>query len=187
MLITILVICMAGTTFAAVTFTFAPLPDGATPTALNAYMTSVYGSSVTAQSAYVFSGDGFGADSYLTTRPNPGYMDIWFVDPISSVYFEGYVFEATSGADLRYTALDQNNQTVDTAAWDPGSGAGGSYSSGLFSAPVYHLRFSNSGIHDIGIDNLRVEKSQAVPAPGAIALGSFGMLLVNWLKKRKKI
>ena len=183
---TILVICLSITAQAnaAYTFTFDPLSTGASNAAINNYMSTVYGSQVTTQSAHVYTGDGFNNTQYLTTKPSPGYIDIWFTQPISSMSFQGYVFEATPGADFSYSAFDASNNLVDSASWNPGTGGQGSYSSGAYGSPVTHLRFSNSGMHDIGIDNL-VVTGKAIPAPGAMLLGSIGIAFTGWLRRRR--
>ena len=183
-------VCITGTTYANATYTFDfnPLSNGASPSTLNAYMTGIYGSTVTAQSAYVFSGDGFGTTAYITTRPTPGSMDIWFTNPISSVSFDGYVFEATPGADLNYKAFDSGGNIVDASALNPGTDGQGSYSSGLYATSVYYLEFSNEGAHDIGVDNIQVTSaSNGVPVPGSMTLSAIGLAVVNWMRKRKTI
>ena len=59
--------------------------------------------------AQVHSGDGFGSDQYLWTRPQllgAGDILIGMVVPTTSVSFDGYIFDATSDADFTFTAYN---------------------------------------------------------------------------------
>ena len=187
-LIAAIVMCMAGISQAAVTsytFDFDSLPYLASSGAIGNYMSDIYGSEIKVNNAYISKDPRFNSTGHMSTSFR-GYMDIWFERPITQASFDGYVFDATRGADFSYKAYDKNDQMVDSRAWYVRDGVGFTYSSDLYKTPVYHLRLSDSGIHDIGVDNF-TGYSNGVPVPGALMLGSIGMAVVNWFRRRKII
>jgi hypothetical protein len=192
----LLVASAAGWTQGApISFTFddGGLADGDGDIRLSLYMSSLYPPLVLVNGAEVHSGDGFGSDHYLWTRPRllgAGNILLGMVVPTTSVSFDGYIFDATSDADFTFTAYDLMGHTIYQQSWNTGSGTGFSFSTGPFSEPVYALNFSNSGQHDIGIDNLTLEPVDAappVPAPGAALLAAIGAALVRSLRRRRAL
>jgi len=165
-----------------VTFDFNPLvPVLHGDTAISNYMTNVYGSSVTTNGARVGLDLGFGMDPYIFTDIlTGGDFDIWFNDvPVKALQFQGHVFRATRGADFRLKAWSGGSVVFNEAYF----GGEGTFNTPwiVFSDPVDHLRFSNSRVHDVGIDDLQVEP---VPAPAAVVLGAIGLGLVAWMNRR---
>jgi hypothetical protein len=163
------------------------LASGSGDIGVSLYMSQKAGSPVIVNGAEAHSGSGFGDDLYLWTRfqvINPGNIRIFLTEPVNYVSFDGYVFDATGGADFTFTAYDQNGDVVHQASWNAGVGGIGSYETGMLPTYVYQLNFSDHGRHDIGIDNLRLA---TIPAPAALMLGSLGMGLVGYLRRRKAL
>ncbi|MBI3834971.1 MAG: hypothetical protein HY287_11635 [Planctomycetes bacterium] len=152
------------------------------PNAISNYMTSLYGSTVNVQHTRTISdptAPGIGnPDKMIATSIqifDRGDFDILFPDhPITSVQFEGHVLDASPGEDFHFAAFNGDTDVFDLTR----SNGEEVFDSGLiiFSQPVDHLHFSDSGRHDVGIDDLRVN---AVPEPGTIFLAiiAFGALL----------
>jgi hypothetical protein len=170
-----------------VTFTFddGGLANGDGDIRLSLYMSTVAHSLVLVNGAEVHSGDGFGPDQYLWTRLqllNPGNIRIILTVPATAVSFDGHIFDATAGADFTFTASTLLGAPIYQQSWNTGSGTSFSFSTGPFPQPAYMLNFSNSGQHDVGIDNLVLNP---VPAPGAALLGLLGAALVHHLRRRR--
>ena len=183
-----LVILIAGAAQATTTFTF---DDGYLTFAdkdadISSYMTDLYGSTVTTLGAYVDSDDTFNTSLFLSTYTNnSGAIDIWFDDPIGAASFDWFVFEATDGAAFKCVAYDAHNNIVDIFYEYTEMNVGGSSGLIMFDSPVTHLWFTNSGFHDIGIDNLQVGGGHVAPSPSAVLLGSIGVSIVGWLRRRR--
>ena len=176
------------------------------------YMSGIY-EVVTVTGGAVWTNEQYGPDwidndgqwlrTFGSTHETPGYMQISFDDPIITVSGDGYVFDATPAADFVILAFDSNygnrfnpnpNALVDafiidygTTWWgdDRGDNMTVPFDS-TFNSPVSLLVFSDGGYFDIGVDDLTVEPFSAVqtPAPGAIILGSIGVAIVGWLRRR---
>jgi hypothetical protein len=115
---------------------------------------------------------------------------------MTSISGDGYVFDATHGADLVVKAYDSSWNTGGGTVENPYSGAliatqtfNCGYSDNTpFSFSLNNLTdavlftFSDSGYYDVGIDNLNVN---LVPVPGAFLLGAIG-LGVAGMKLRKR-
>jgi len=182
---------VAGSTYADDTsfFTFDDglLAEGDSDLAVSVYMTLRHPGIVVANGAIVHSGDGFGDDLYLWTRSqllNPGNILILLTSPVNYVSFDGYVFDATSNADFTFTAYSLDAQIIHQQSWNAGVGSIGTYSTGMLPEMAYGLSFSDSGKHDIGIDNLRIG---VVPAPGAGLLVVLGTALAGGLRRRQTL
>ena len=180
---------------APVLFTFddGGLADGDGDVKLSLYMSSLYPPVVLVNGTEVHSGDGFGSDHYLWTRPQllgAGNILIGLAVPATSVSFDGYIFDATGGADFTFTAYNLFGDTIYEQNWNTGDATSFFCSTGPLSEPVFALEFSNSGMHDIGIDNLTLEpvgSTSPVPAPGAALLGVIGATLVRTLRRRRAL
>jgi hypothetical protein len=193
--------------FEAATVAGSPGAGGTADQYISSYMTGVYGSSVTATGGAAWTNDSAGADwagktgtdKWLRTygavgySETPGYLQISFDDtPIASGSFDAYVFEATEGADFTISLYGSgygdryapdSAALIATAAADAGVGPLTVWFGALPQA-VSLIVLSNEGYHDVAIDNFTVT---AVPAPGAVLLGSLGVSLVGYLRKRKTL
>jgi hypothetical protein len=168
------------------------------------YMTSVYGSSVTATGAAAWrnsetdpldfdwpgkTDDDKWLRTYGSQSVTPGAFQISFdLVPIMQACADFYVFTPTTGDDFTVKAYDSTygdryapnaSALVDVQSWDFGTGSGSFAMS--FGSPVSLLVCSDGGWYDIAIDNLTVTP---VPVPGAVMLGMLG-LGVAGLKLRK--
>ncbi len=174
------------------------LRSGDGPDRLSLYMSFLYGSQVTATDATVDVSPSPVFDKYIytdrSTGPAGSDLEISFDDlPIQQFGFIGYVFRATLGADFRVRAYnsDYDTGTYSVFGFDvphsrgapnPASlvrdfsyEVGGPFATGFvpettlrFDEPVELLVISNSGVHDVGVDNLRVK---AMPTPTAAGAG----------------
>jgi hypothetical protein len=59
------------------------------------------------------------------------------------------------------------------------------YSGAQFSRAV--IGFNNQAASRFALDNLTFNPTNSIPAPSAVLLGSFGLGLVNWLRRRKTL
>jgi len=106
--------------------------------------------------------------------------------------FDAYVFEATAGTDFTISLYGSGygdryspNPAALIASADADWGVGQLTVPTLPTPePVSLVVFSNEGYHDIAIDNLQVT---AIPAPGAVLLGSLGAGLVGYWRRRKTL
>jgi hypothetical protein len=143
-------------------------------------------------------------------------FEILFVNtPITSLLGQGgtgstvgYVYDATESDDFSIKGYDStygdvenpsasalvNSWSVDYGTfwfWDLGDDTLVRLPDLSFSRPVSLLVISDSGERDVGIDDLQVEPyvtgSAVIPAPGAILLGSIGVSIVGWLRRRRTL
>ncbi len=188
-------------------FTFDGLCIGAGEDLLSGYMTKKYGSDVTVEGAYVgalgFTGNICTQQRYITTQiRQQGRFDIFFAQGVVEASFDWYVFNPTEGADFEFAAYDYDNNVigppltaeladnswhwlsddqVDRFFWFNHSGGG--FAGFKFDVPVWHLKFSDHGVHDVGIDNLTVVRDDhEVPEPAAVSILSLAVLLLTTRK-----
>jgi len=179
-------------------FTFDSLNLLAGEGAIGQYMTNLYGSKVVVDDAVVWKGDGFGTTKYITTLNwcNPlwdGNFDIRFREEgVKCVSFDWFVFDDTSSYDFTFKAFDASGRKI--WEWNAelagqscrNQAGGGTYFANFGGLTATRLYFSDAGVHDIGIDNLRVNWC-VIPAPGAVMLGSIGIAIVGWLRRRTSL
>jgi hypothetical protein len=186
------------------------LSAGDGPTEVSAYMSEIYGSSVTATDTEVSpTGSGWTANSgnFIENSEAGGDKDfeIVFADGrVGAVRFTGFVDEDTGDEDFRLQAFDDtyaddwtfNGQTLSRDEDSPNASSyvGGwswsvdpvdsSFDSGwiYFNRPVTLLVFSDHGSLDVAIDDLYV---RTVPLPAAAWMG-FMMLGGLGLARRRK-
>jgi len=168
------------------------------------YMSGLYGSPVLAwgpeiRGDYPGGFSEYGSDKYIWNRAlSGGLLAVTFLsEPVQCVNFQGHVFDATSGADFTFKAYANTWDAIKdiwktvtplySQSWNAGIGPASPSGKISLPGPAYCLVFTNEGTHDIGIDDLCVEKcvNSAVPAPGALLLASLGTVVVGWLRKRK--
>jgi hypothetical protein len=147
-----------------VTFDFDTLAVPRFDFAISNYMTSVYGSSVStdgARSLFDEEPDVFIATSIqLLGRGN---FEVFFDDvPIVGAEFEGHVINATAGDDFSFSAFFDET-LVHSFTRSEGTEV---FDSGWldFGGPVNRLLIADSGIRDVGIDQLVV---QPIPEPAS--------------------
>jgi len=199
-LTSILTVCIVGSAQAdlSVSFDF----EGATlNTNGSTYMTSVYGSSVTATDGLVLNNSTSAVNwpgntgKWLRTGVVGSAAIPWNVEisfdslPITGISSDFYVF---NGIDTDFTVTAYDSTYVDRYApsssakvyeqsWDPGTGPWQGSFNISFSRPVSLFVFGDGGYDNVAIDNLTVTP---VPAPAAVLLGMLG-LSVAGLKLRK--
>jgi hypothetical protein len=188
---TLLTACLAGNVQASLySFDFEGISSPGKASDISDYMTGVYGSTVTVTDARRNGGGswtGNGTD-FIWTGDGPdvgGDLEILFNIPITSLSVQGFVFHETVDPDFSVKAYD-NTYGGDVENPLPSALVSSHEYSGVddktpinisgltFSGPVSLLVFSDSGEHDVGIDNLQVNTA-AVPVPAAALLGLLGL------------
>lgn len=193
LLIPLLATCLVGTAQAGLaTFDFESVAGGTDAAAISTYMSNTYGSLVTVSAntavtmntgpaSYGLPPWSTNSTSYIWSDPAPTTsnrtnIEITFETPIYGIAFQGFVFEASGGADFTFTAFGSKDGTqVYRQTWNDGVGEiSPTWIS--FDQPVSFLHFSDNGEHAVGVDNLVV---QAVPLPTSVLLGVFAVGLVG--------
>ena len=192
-----------------VKFDFEDLYYGQGDSAISAYMTGEAGFDVETDGAKVGWDLGWYGNwgDYLYSSERGGAFSICFEQGITSIDFDGYVFDAQDGAsvtDFRMFAYDYDGNLVGYEAYDTGGEwkkywhwgwkwyfdeddheAVGPDGAIEFCKDVYKVVFSDDGKHDIGVDNICVTP---VPLPAAAWLGFVmlgGLAAVRRIRRRK--
>ncbi len=168
-----------------VSFDFNALGRFDGPPRIGDYMTDVYGSSVTVETARATTDADDTSDRLIATSLqlfNRGDFEILFDEiPIVGLQFEGYVLDATPGDDFTLTAFADDTLllTVEVIARDIGEEV---FQTEWFalSSPANRLVVSDTGRKDVGIDDLVVEP---VPEPITVVLMLVGAGAV-YLRRR---
>ena len=127
-----------------------------------------------------FVGAGVDDRGITTSTGQDNVMTIAFINPVTSFSVD---WLTVSSADIYATA------------YDSGGGVLASFSATGLSGPTDHGNFGYAGspvsklsLHDgtglIGVGRIEF---QPIPAPGAILLGSMGIGLVGWLRRRRAL
>ena len=174
-----LMVFAMSTTASAILFDFEDAPYLGGAAAIEAYMEGIYGSDITVTHGIV--GDGvvngpLGPDHYIQVGPSWGthWFSISFNEvPITSVSFDWGV---ESNAFHAY-ADGVEFFSQGSGVWS--SGNSGTYS---FASPVTTLKFSNSGLSEIEVDNLNVTP---VPEPATMLLLGSGLIGLAGIGRKK--
>jgi len=174
-----LMVFAMSTTASAILFDFEDAPYLGGAAAIEAYMEGIYGSDITVTHGIV--GDGvvngpLGPDHYIQVGPSWGthWFSISFNEvPITSVSFDWGV---ESNAFHAY-ADGVEFFSQGSGVWS--SGNSGTYS---FASPVTTLKFSNSWLGEIEVDNLNVTP---VPEPATMLLLGSGLIGLAGIGRKK--
>jgi hypothetical protein len=164
-------------------FDFEGAPYLGGPAAIESYMEGVYGSDITVSNGIVGNGiipGPLGPDHYIQAGPSWGMhsIDISFnVVPITSVSFDW-------GVEVDAFHAYADGVEFFTEGWS--LWASGHSAPIIFASPVTTLRFTNSNLGEIEVDNLHVTP---VPEPSTLLLlgiGLAGLASYGKLRFRRK-
>ena len=151
---------------------------------IEVYMENVYGSDITVEGGIVGNGRFHGPlgqdegddDHYIQAGPNHGTS--WFSFSFNKLPITAVSFDWAVEANAFHAYTD------DVEFFSSGWGWWGSGNSGTtcFDSPVTVLKFTNSDIWEIEIDNLIVT---SLPEPATISLLGIGCALMTLTRKRR--
>ncbi len=193
--ILLLVLLIGAASQAKPAFNFNTLTPGAGDDSIGTYLSSEYGAPVISTGAKAAAGSWSGNETVYLTPESESFEICFFDQKVNTVSFDWYSPEGEwdSGIDISGFADTRANKMITTFNRnDFGVGYGGNaqlfYDSGVSS-----LGFRNSGNSTIAIDNLKLNGNGgdsapvAAPAPGSLILGSIGIGIVGWLRRRRNI
>lgn len=190
--ICIVLVLMSGTANAAVTLTFDELPtqpvDGVSYNGVNFSFKVDWIPSTDA----VYNGIGPGNLTYLQDASlegtSSGVLILDFDKPTDQLDF-GVALNSYNAVSTAYVVklYDSSYTPIDTLTG--GTSPLVLWSEGQFTYSGTRVRravigFNSNAASRFAIDNLTINP---VPAPGAVLLGSFGLGLVNWLRRRRTL
>jgi hypothetical protein len=129
-----------------------------------------------------FIGAGVDDRGITTTGGSDNVMTIVFLDPAISFTVN---WVTVSGNDIYATGYDSGGGVVTAFSVTglPSPVSYGSFGWAGIGSPISKLTF-HDGTGMIGVGRIEFE---AVPAPGAILLGSIGVGIVSWLRRRRTL
>ena len=188
----LLVLMSAGIANAAVTLTFDELPTQ--PVDGLSYMGVTFGFKVdwVPSTDAVYNGIGPGNLTYLQDPTlegtTAGVLILDFANPTDQLDF-GIALNSYNAVSTAYVVklYDSSYTPIDT--FTGGTSPLVQWSEGQFTYSGTEVRRAVIGFNDqaanrFAIDNLTINP---IPAPGAVLLGSFGLGLVNWLRRRRTL
>jgi hypothetical protein len=191
----LLVLMSAGAANAAVTLTFDELPTQ--PVDGLSYMGVTFGFKVDGSPSTdaVYNGIGPGNLTYLQDPTlegtSAGILTLDFSAPTDLLEF-GVALNSYFDTALAYVVKLYDSSYALSGTFIGDTSPLVLWSEGLFTysgAPVSRavISFNEQAGSRFAIDNLTFNPGNTIPAPGAVLLGSIGLGLVNWLRRRKTL
>ena len=195
--ICILVLMSTGAANAAFTLTFDELPTQSVNGL--SYMGITFGFEVDGNPSTdaTYNAIGPGTLTYLQDPTlegtTAGILTLDFATPTDQIQFgvalnsydavqEGYV---VSLYDPSYALIgDFSGNTSPLKLWSEDQFT---YSGTLISRATIGFNFNNQLNGRFALDNLTINSVNSIPAPGAVLLGSIGLGIVNWLRRRRMV
>lgn len=175
----VMLFCLSANALASPTycFDFEGVNWGAGDEEIAVYMEDIYGSAISVENGRIpFLGGGFLRSKEPLKPWGENYFKISFDEaPISAVKFDWITV-----ADHMW--MEAGGEVYNIAG---GWGGSGSVDWIEFEECVTTLYFHDSCMGFVAVDNLCVKPYPVIPAPGAMVLGSLGVGLLGWLRRRE--